>query len=573
MEREAPAGPRGPFRPTAGRRRGGLLLLPALVLALAGASRPVVHPDPALPSPGKSDPSDVIRFLEQATFGPTPALARYVQSVGIEAYLEEQLAARGSFYPAMKAMPADSTVGCPADGADANCFRDNYSMYPLQVRFFQNALGQEDQLRQRVAFALHEIVVVSGVKVRQPSQVGPYLNLLLDGALGNYRDLLEGITLSPAMGNYLDMVNNDAPTGSASANENYAREILQLFSIGLDTLNQDGTPQRDLSGTPVPTYNQATITQFAKVFTGWTYATLPGAAGQKHNPANYLAPMWLYRNAAGVDTNHDKSAKSLLVYPGAVHQTLPANRDGAVDLQEALDNVFHHPNVGPFLGKQLIQHLVTSNPSPAYVARVAAAFANDGTGARGNLGAVVRSILLDPEARGAVKSDPAYGRLREPVLLVTNLCRALGATSDGILAATANGLGQNLFNPATVFSYYPHVYEVPGTSLQGPEFGIQTGVAAQARANLVNTLAFSQIKVSAPDFGTWLDLRGLQALAPDPARLVGELNWILMHGSMSDAMKQTVTDAVSSVTATNTLLRAQTALYLVATSSQYQVAR
>ncbi len=549
-------------------------LLSAAFISLAGASHPVVHPDPSSPVVGRSDPNDVIRFLEQATFGPTVELARYVQSVGIEKYLDDQLHLTGSFYPALSQMPSDSTVGCP-EGSEATCYRDIYTMYPLQVRFFQNALGEDDQVRQRVAFALHEILVVSGVKLRQPSQMTPYLNMLLGDAFGNYRDLLEQLTLSPAMGNYLDMVNNDAQTvtGSAAANENYAREILQLFSIGLDMLNQDGTPQRDGSGTPVPTYTQVTITQFAKVFTGWTYASYAGMAGQRHNSANFLAPMWLFRNSSGVDTNHDKTQKNLLVYSGAVRPTLPANRDGAVDLSDALDNIFYHPNVGPFIGKQLIQHLVTSNPSPAYVSRVSAAFANDGSGTRGNLGAVVRAILLDREARGASKGDPAYGRLREPVLLITNLCRAFDATSDGILGATANALGQNLFNSTTVFSYYPHIYEIPGTQVQGPEFGIQTNIAAQARVNLVNTLAFSQIRSAAPDFGTVLDLKGLQSLAIDPARLVTELNWLLMHGSMSDPMKSAVTDAVSAIPATNPLLRAQTAFYLVATSSQYQIAR
>ena len=576
MVKEEPSLPPVAVRPVAGARRGrGLVLLAASFFALAGASHPGIRPDPSRPDPGKSDPGDVIRFLEQATFGPTPELARYVEAVGIERYLDDQLQAAGSFYAALTQMPADNNVGCPPEGTDPNCFRDNYTMYPLQIRFFQNALGQDDQVRQRVAFALHEILVVSGVKERQPSQVVPYLNMLLEDSLGNYRRLLEDLTLNPAMGHYLDMVNNDAPTatGSAAPNENYAREILQLFSVGLDLLNQDGTPQRDASGTPLPTYNQATITQFAKVFTGWTYASYASVAGQKHNPANFLAPMWLYRNAAGLDSNHDKTQKSLLAYPGAVHQTLPANRDGAVDLSEALDNVFHHPNVGPFLGKQLIQHLVTSNPSPAYVSRVAAAFASDGSGTRGNLAAVVRAILLDPEARGAVKADAVYGRLREPVLFVTNLCRALEATSDGILGSTVNGLGQNLFNSPTVFSYYPHSYEIPGSGVQGPEFGIQTNVAALARANLVNTLAFSQIRSAAPDFGTSLNLKGLQALAAEPARLVAELDWILMHGSMSDAMRAAVTDAVAAVAAATPLLRAQTALYLIATSSQYQVAR
>jgi uncharacterized protein (DUF1800 family) len=566
----------GPVRDSRRARtwRGAALLVSSF-FALAGASHPSVIQDPSLPRVGVSDPGDVVRFLEQATFGPTPALARSVQDAGIEAYLEEQLHAGSSFYPSLPQMPADTTAGCPAD-SDPNCFRDNYTMYPLQVRFFQNALGQDDQVRQRVAFALHEILVVSGVKLRQPSQVAPYLNMLLGDAFGNYRKLLEDLTLSNAMGYYLDMVNNDAPssaTGSAAPNENYAREILQLFSIGLDTLNPDGTPQRDASGTPIPTYGQATITQFAKVFTGWTNTPMPGQGGVKHNPANYLAPMWLYRTATGADSNHDKTAKSLLVYPGAVYSTLPPGQEGSFDLSNALDNIFHHPNVGPFIGKQLIQHLVTSNPSPAYVSRVSAAFANNGSGVRGDLAAVVRAILLDPEARGPSKTDPSYGRLREPVLFVTNFCRALGAASDGILAGTATGMGQNLFNSQTVFSYYPHSYEVPGTAAQGPEFGIQTGVAAQARVNLVNTLAFSQIRSTPPDIGTSLDLRGLQSLAADPASLVAELNWILMHGSMSDSLKSTVVDAVTAIPASTPLLRAQTALYLVASSSQYQVAR
>jgi uncharacterized protein (DUF1800 family) len=564
-----------PVRAAPGMRTiRGFALLSAAFFALAGATHRGVVPNPVPPLMGRSDPNDVIRFLEQATFGPTRELARYVQSAGIEKYLDEQLQTAGSFYQALPQMPADSTVGCPV-GSAATCFRDNYTMYPMQVKFFQNALGQDDQVRQRVALSLHEVLVVSGIKLRQPSQMAPYLNMLLENAFSNYRKTLEDLTLSPAMGYYLDMVNNDAPVagGSAAPNENYAREVLQLFSVGLDTLNQDGTPQRDSSGNSIPTYNQATVTQFAKVFTGWTYAPYPGVAGQKHNPANFLAPMRLYRNAAGVDANHDKTQKNLLVYSGAVYSTLGPNQDGFVDLSEALDNIFFHPNVGPFIGKQLIQHLVTSNPSPAYVSRVSAAFANNGSGTRGDMAAVVRAVLLDPEARGPSKTDAAYGRLREPVLLITNLCRALDATSDGILGVTATALGQNLFNSTTVFGYYPHVFEIPGTQVQGPEFGTQTNVAAQARANLVNTLAFSQIRSVAPDFGTYLDLRGLQSLAADPVLLVGELNGLLMHGSMSDQMKKTVTDAVSAIPATNPLLRAQTAIYLMATSSQYQITR
>ncbi|MFI5181695.1 MAG: DUF1800 family protein [Thermoanaerobaculia bacterium] len=518
--------------------------------------------------------ADTVRFLEQATFGPTSALIAYLQSVGLAAWLDEQFALKQSSYPALPAMPASSSAGCPT-GSPPTCSRDHYTMYPLQVRFFQNALENDDQLRQRVALALHEILVVSGVKIQQPSQMAPYLNMLLDDAFENYRKILYDLTRNPAMGHYLDMVNNDAPvpTSNVSPNENYAREVMQLFSIGVNMLNPDGTLPLDTGGNPIPTYTQDNIEDFAHVFTGWTYAPIPPAKSLKHNPANFLAPMVLYRDAAGKDTNHDKGAKVLLDYPGAVSPTLPAGGDGEVELNAALDNIFHHPNVGPFIGKQLIQHLVTSNPSPAYVARVTKIFDDDGSGVRGDLKAVVRAILLDPEARGVLKTDPDYGHLREPVLFITGLLRAFGARSDGILANPASNMGQNLFYSPTVFSYYPHQYVVSGTSIQGPEMGIQSSLAAIDRVNLVNTLAFSQLHSPAPDPGTVLDLSPFKQIAGDPTALVGSLNHLLMHGSMPADMLATVMGAVAAIPATNPLLRAQTAFYLIASSSQYQVAR
>ncbi|MCC6131771.1 MAG: DUF1800 family protein, partial [Acidobacteria bacterium] len=355
--------------------------------------------------------------------------------------------------------------------------------------------------------------------------------------------------------------------------ENYAREILQLFSIGVNMLNPDGTVQTDSQGEPVPAYTQDTIKAFAHVFTGFTYATLPGAKARKHNPPNFQQPMALYRDASGRDSNHDKGAKRLLSYPGAVHATLAAHQDGNTDLTQALDNIFHHPNVGPFIGKQLIQHLVTSNPTPAYVARVTKAFENNGSGVRGDLRAVISAILLDSEARGRAKSSPGYGRLREPVLFITNLCRAFNASSDGLLANQAASMGQNIMNSPTVFNYYPHEYEVPDTDLEGPEFGILTSTTAQARINFVNTLAFSKIGAAASDSGTALDLSGLSALAGNPSALVAELDRVLLHGTMPAAMTRSILDAVNAVPATNPLRRAQTALYLVASSPQYQVAR
>jgi uncharacterized protein (DUF1800 family) len=400
-----------------------------------------------------------------------------------------------------------------------------------------------------------------------------YLNMLQNDAFANYRQILSDLTLNPAMGHYLDMVNNDAPApGSSTApNENYAREVLQLFSIGVNRLNSDGTVVVDGAGNPVPTYVQDTIEDFAHVFTGWTYAPLAGAPLAKHDPANFLAPMVLYRTPAGVDANHDKGLKLLLDYPGSVSSTVPAGQDGNTELGQALDNIFDHPNVGPFIGKQLIQNLVTSNPSPAYVSRVAAAFANNGGGTRGDMKAVVRAILLDPEARGSVETDPTYGHLREPILFVTGLLRAFNAKSDGELAGQVNAMGQNLFYSPTVFSYYPHDYLIPGTTLQGPEFGIQSSSSAEARLNFVNALTSTGFKTA--DGGTTIDLSPLRQHAASPPQLVSKLNDLLLHGTMSPEMQTAVTDAVAAVPPTNAPLRVQTAVYLVASSSQYQVQR
>ena len=559
-----------------GRRPGpGVLALAAFVAAGAVSAS---EPPGALAvgtavSPRRPSNADVVRFLDQATMGSTDALIAHVSAVGFERYLEEQLAAPASSYPDLPAMPGNQQVGCP-EGSPTTCVRDSYTMYPLQVRFFQNAIKEEDQLRQRVGLALHEILVVSGVGVRQPSAMGPYLNMLQRNAFGNYRTLLGDLTLSPAMGDYLDMVNNPAavPPENIPPNENYARELLQLFSVGVDMLNEDGSPQLDLKGRPVPAYEQEAIEELARVFTGWTYATLPGAGSRKSNPPNYKASMWLYRDAQGRDTTHDKGSKTILQYPGAPHSVLPANQDGAVDLDQALDNIFFHPSVGPFVARQLVQHLVTSNPSPAYVARVARVFADDGCGVRGNLAAVVKAILLDPEARGPAKSDPAYGRLREPVLFVTNLCRTLGATSDGVLAAQSTTMGQTLFNPASVFSYFPPDYEIEAGVL-GPEFGIQSSTTTIGRINFVTALVFNGIGRGTPTGGTSLDLSKWSSLAADPAALVSAVDRLLLHGTMTGEAARDVTIAVAAVPATNALTRVKTAISLVASSSAYQVAQ
>jgi hypothetical protein len=278
------------------------------------------------------------------------------------------------------------------------------------------------------------------------------------------------------------------------------------------------------------------------------------------------------------------TAKTLLSYPNAVNQTLPAGQNGATDLTQALDNIFNHPNVAPFVSRILIQHMVTSDPTPAYVGRVAAVFNNNGSGVRGDLKAVVRAILLDPEARGNVKTDPKYGKLREPVQLATNIYRQFNvrsfdgtAQSDGWVNQIISPMGQDTFRSPTVFNYYTPDYVVPGTALNGPEFGIMTTGTAIARSNFVNSVAFSRVAVSSNSpFGTSIDLTEMQALAAADTsgnQLLDALNAKLMHGTMSTQMKNTILTAVQAVASTDAQTRARTAIYLVTSSSQYQVQR
>ncbi len=520
--------------------------------------------------------ADAIRLLEQATFGPNEAAIAEVKLLGADAWVETQFSAPISWLPYYKPNPSNSTLLCSSGTLEQQdlCYRDNYTMYPLQVQFFKRAMTGKDQLRQRTAFALSQIFVVSGKQIIQPSSVAPYLDLLTESAFGNYRQLLQKVTLSPAMGRYLDMVNNDPPnpTLGTTPNENYAREVLQLFSLGTVMLNQDGTPIRDINGKTIPSYSQSAVEGFAHVFTGWTYATQTGATALVHNPENFAVPMWLYRNASGFDANHDKGVKNLLSYPNAQWSVVPGSTDGETDLKRALDNIFFHPNVGPFISKQLIQHLVTSNPSPAYISRVAGVFNNNGVGIRGDLRAVIKAILLDPEARGDSKTAASYGKLREPVQYLLNLLRSLSATSDYTHAEQVKSMGQDLYYSPSVFNYFPPDYQLPNTSTLGPEFAIQSSSTAMSRLNFIHTVITGlQLNYAPANFK--IDLATYQALAADPPALVEALNRLLLHNSMSANMKADVLKAVNAVEATNPKLRAQTAIYLVATASQYQVQR
>jgi uncharacterized protein (DUF1800 family) len=510
--------------------------------------------------------ADIVRLLEQATFGPNDTLIAHVAAIGIPAFVDEQLAATGSRYSSNKYVPAGaSAIYCPTD-PDPNCQRDYYSLFQLQTDFFRNALNDTDQLRQRVAFALSQIFVTSGLDINLAYGMATYQQILLDNAFGNYEDILVKITKSSVMGDYLSMVNNDKPIAGVNPNENYARELLQLFAIGLWEQNSDGTLMLDAKGAPIPSYDQSTVEGFAHVFTGWTYPLLPGTTQKTHNPKNFLGDM------TAVQSNHDTGAKALLG-----EYVEPAGLTIEADLTSAVHNVFISPNVAPFVTKQLIQKLVTGNPSPQYVARAAAVFNNNGNGVRGDMKAVVRAILLDPEARGDVKLDPGYGKLREPVLFVAAAARGVNAQSDGVyFGGVVGGLGQNLFYSPSVFNYYPPDYAVPGTTILGPEFAIQNSSTFMNRENVMNTFAFGTIAPLATypgATGTQPNWAALQATAGDANALADKLNTLLLHGTMSPSMRTGLATAVNTIAATDTLTRAKTAYYLVVTSSEYQVER
>jgi uncharacterized protein (DUF1800 family) len=523
---------------------------------------------------------DVVRFLEQSSWGPTTKSVQNCQNLGsIANCLKAEFQAAPNLYPVPLSTNPGVSATCP-HGSPANCFRDNFTQYSNQITFFTHALTGNDQLRQRVAFALHQILVVSGVKVMGPSFMAPYLNILLTDAFSNYRTILQDITLNPAMAYYLDMANNDKPSadGLINSNENYAREVMQLFTVGLNWLNPDGTLMLDKQNQPIPTYDQTTVEGFAHVFTGWTYANLSGSgtADSFPNTLNFAQPLVLYRDQTGVDVHHDKSPKTLLsLTPNGVPVMLSANNDGQNDLQDALDNLFNHPNVGTFIGKQLIQHLVTDNPSIYYVNRVTTAFNTGksfgfGSGNRGDMQAVIAAVLLDQEARGAAKADAGYGRLREPAQFVLNILRILNANSDGILNQMTKSMGQDIFNSPSVFNYFPHSFTLPGSTLQEPEFAIDASSAAIARINFINSLLFSQ----ASDLpGTTAELSPLIALAANPNSLINILDQFCLHGFMTNNLYTQLVNTLNAIPSNQLALRAQTALYLFFASGQYQVQR
>lgn len=475
------------------------------------------------------------RFLEQASFGPTPDDIQHLKSVGFESWLNEQYAAPSSTY------------------ADAS---DSTDLSVVQAGFFKNALTAQDQLRQRVAFALGQIFVVSDAKIDSRVGIVNFQRVLLRDAFGNYRDLLKDVTLSPAMGTYLDMVDNTKadPDQGTSPNENYAREVMQLFSLGVSMLNDDGSSVLDSNGKPIPTYTQDVIEGYARALTGWTFPLKPGEVSSPFNDEYYVGVM------EGHEDYHEPGTKLLL------DTTLPAGQGVAKDLDSAIDSIVRHPNVGPFIGLRMIQALVKSNPSPAYVQRVARAFANNGLGVRGDMRAVIHAVLLDPEARAGDSASPGIsdGKLREPVIAMTRLLRAFKVRSDGVgLNDYSAAMRQDVFNAPSVFNFYPPSYRPHGSSLLGPEFKLINSPTVAVRLNFAFDLSNQQLPA-----GTVPDYSDLYAAAADANALVSLLDARLTGGNASNSLKQAVVQALNAAGNDKTQ-RAMLALYLFAASPSF----
>ncbi|UJW83852.1 DUF1800 domain-containing protein [Hydrogenophaga sp. SL48] len=535
---------------------------------------------------------DAVRLAHQATFGPTEALVREIGEEGATHWIADQMSLRRTFKRSLTGtevvpMPlsrytsggtnavhkhTSSTVEF-CQGRGDNCWRDWSSSTPLVWDFYRNAVNSPDQLRQRVGLALQQLMVVSNFEVSGTYGLRNYNNMLLDHAFGNYRDLLRKVILSPVMGDYLDHVNND----KLAPNENFARELLQLFSLGTCELNTDGTLK---SGACIPTYNNEQVRAYAFALTGWTYpaggATPWGCWPRGANCQFYDGDM------VTVAAFHDTQPRALL--SGV---SLASGHSAATALDAVLTSLMNHPNIGPFVSRHLIQQLVTSNPSPAYVQRVVTAFNTGrfdrfGRGVKGDLAATVAAVLLDGEARSAATSNG--GRLREPIQLFTGAVRALNGRTDGDALGWWWGeeLRQHAFRSPSVFNFYPPDYPVAGTPLVGPAFGIHNANTALNRLNFLNYLIMwdgSNPSSSVPNaVGTKVNLSAFTTDATNPERLVDRLSLLVLGERLPDASRNAVLTAVSSITQSNSgsaylTTRVKQAAFLVLASPQYQMTR
>ena len=530
---------------------------------------------------------DASRFLTQATFGPKNDEIYTLTTKGYTDWINEQMALPASLH--LPEANADFALNVTSGaGGNANAVppqpNTRISGTNRQHAWWKLAVNAPDQLRQRVAFALSQILVTSDANSTIANwQDGHalYYDLLVRGAFGNFRQLLENVTLSPNMGIYLSALRNAKATFNAQgvqltqADENYAREVMQLFTIGRNELQPDGTLKLDINGQPIPTYTQETIVQTAKVFTGWGFfqsAANANFRGIGPGSESYLNPMVLY------PTFHDDTVKTIVT-----GKVLPANQGGAKDLKDTLDTLFNHPNTPPFISRQLIQRLVTSNPSPGYVFRVASAFANNGAGVRGDLGAVVRAILTDYEARSpAFLNSVGFGKPKEPLLRATALLRAFNGAADSgryINGAYTNpetigtaSLAQAALRAPTVFNFFEPDYVHPGplaaSGLYAPEFQLFTDTTAITIPNYLYNLLYATRNATT----VGLTLTDLLALAKSPQQLVDYANLVLAGGTMTKADTELVVSALTRMPAsTSDLERVRSALYLVVSSPEGSV--
>jgi hypothetical protein len=490
--------------------------------------------------------SQAAHFLEQATFGPTAADVDLLISQGVDQWLNDQFAMPES------AMPDDPDVG------------------DVRNQLFLNMVNGPDQLRQRVVFALSQILVISANKNDDGLELAPWVRMLSRNAFGSYRTIIREMTLHPAMGKYLDNWLNrctrnttTCPNGSTTSvpNENYARELLQLFTLGLWELNMDGTVRLNAQGQPTPTYSQQSLVEYARALTGWTYARL-------NNENNFLVDM-VPAMTTGSNPSpryHDTGAKTLL---GGVVLPASANTPAALyaDVDGVVDSIMAHPNVAPFISTRLIRSLVTSNPSPAFIQRVATVFSSTD----GDLRATVTAILTDPEARAFSNTD---GRLKDPVLHIFGLARALGIPvgNPNNIQWNFSNLLQLLLTPNTVFNFYNLLTPLPGNvAMFGPEFGIYPPALAVQRANFVYGILYEWYTTTFPMATV---LPEFQAAANDPAALVELVNQRLMFGRMSSQLRDLIVAATAAITDTSDggrRERARGALYLAAISSEFSV--
>ena len=546
-------------------------------------------PTPVVP------PSDAARFLEQATFGPTDADIRTLSLEGYQAWLNQQFAMQPTpTEPGVE--QADYRQQSALRHRDVKCnaalfVQNNQDEGLVQDTFWQQSMTAPDELRQRVKYALSLQFVISSNNTtaiqNMPRGEASYYDLLGADAFGNFRQFLEDVTLNPMMGQFLSMQGNDKGNATTDPDENYAREVMQLFTIGLWKLNDDGSQQLDSTGNPIPTYSNTDVKGLAAVFTGWSW-NIPGDSSDNawSNCCVYvgpgygeeLLPMQSFPN------HHSTVEKDFLGV------TIPASGspDPAGDLKIALDTLFNHPNLPPFFSKQLIQHLVTSNPSPAYINRVAKVFENDGTGVRGNLQAVITAVLMDPEARDTATdtTNPQFGKVREALVRYTEWARAftaqsrtgsfdVGSTEDPIY-----GFGQMWLRSPTVFNWFAPGYTPPNTSISAagllaPEMQMTNVSSVVGYINYMQDAIGSNAQ-GGPDVFSYYSTE--MSLAATPDQLMDRINLLLMYGQMSTTLYNQILAAVNAIpipsgdqNAINAALlaRVQTAIYLTVASPDY----